>query len=162
MAADEDDPGDPLYWEKFLAEVSAAFEPAPETPPSLEVFRALYASVIKYYGHACAMTGEQFAPSGSLLRDDVEIVPIRQRADGGSLHVSNFLCLSPAAANAFQRGHVAVGPGLELLVDLSRVDPELLEKLNPQGRLLVPENPLARPDPLALGFHRQHVFLSGA
>lgn len=162
MGQDEDDPGDPQYWEKFLAEAGAAFEPAPETAPSLEVIRALYASIIRYYGYSCAMTGEQFAASEMVPRDDIEVVPIWPRAEGGPLHASNFLCLSPAAANAFQRGHIAVGPGLELLVDLSRIDRDLLERLNPQGHLLAPDVPVSQPDPQALGFHRKHIFLSGA
>jgi len=162
MEAGEDDPGHPLYWEKFLREAAAAFEPAPEAALSFEVLRALYASITSHYGHACAMTGERFEPSGNLLRDDVEIVAIRPLAAGGALHVHNFLCLSPAAADAFRRGHLAVGPGLELLADLSRIDPELLERLSPIGRLAVPESPVARPDPEALAFHRSHIFLSGA
>lgn len=160
MAAEEDDPGHPLYWQKFLAEAGAAFEPAPETSISMEALRALYASIISHYRHACAMTGERFAPPEGLLHEALEVIAIRPPAAGGLRHASNFLCLSPAAANAFRRGHVAVGPELELLVDLSRIDPELLEHLNPRGRLIVPENPLARPDPQALAFHREHV--SGA
>lgn len=162
MGADEDDPGHPRYWEKFLAEASATFEHAPEPPPSPEVLQALYAGIISHYSYACAMTGKKFAPSERLLRDDIEIVAIRPLADGGALHVRNFLCLSPAAAHAFRLGHVSIGPGLELLADLSRIDPELLESLSPLGRLAVPENPLVQPDPGALAFHRRRVFLSAA
>ncbi|WP_323013565.1 hypothetical protein [Devosia sp.] len=162
MGANENDPGDLLYWKKFLAEAGTAFEPTPEPSPSFEMLRELYASIISQYGHACAMTGERFAPAEGLLHDTLEIVAIRPLVAGGALHVSNFLCLSPAAANAFHRGHLAVGPGLELLADLSRIDPELLERLNPQGRLRVPDNPLTHPDPQALAFHRHHIFLAGA
>ena len=85
--------------------------------------------------------------------------PFNPLAAGGALHVRNFLCLTSVAANAFRRGHLAVGPAFQIIVDLSHIDPELLEALNPIGRLRLPEMPIGRPDPDALAFHRAKIFL---
>jgi predicted restriction endonuclease len=157
---DEDDPGHPLYWQRFLAEAGARYEAQPAAPPALETLRQLYSSVLANYGFACAMTGRQFEPPRDFLHDHLEIAAIRPLVAGGALHVSNFLCLEQSAALAFRQGHIAIGNRYELLVDLSRLDPELLERLNPPGRLRLPEAGIARPDLSALAYHRANVFLS--
>lgn len=156
----DDDPGNPLYWQKLFAEASTPFEAEPAQAPTLDTLRGLYASVLSSYDHTCAMTGRRFAPPQDLLHDDLQIAAIRPLPQGGSLHVSNFLCLERQVADAFRVGLIAVGPRLELLVDLSRIDPELLERLNPLGRLRLPSSEVAQPDLSALAFHREHVFLS--
>ena len=127
--------------------------------PSEEVLRGVYSQVLKAYGYRCAMTNEEFAPSEQFLRDDAHVIPIRPLSMGGSIHVDNCLCLNKAAAMAFSAGHVGIGRAHGLLVDLSRIDPELLEAFHPLGRLLVPNPELANPDPGALAFHREHIFL---
>lgn len=155
----DDDPGSPTYWQKLFAEASTPFEAEPELKPTLETLRSLYASVLAGYGYTCAMTGRRYAPPQELLHEDLQLVPIRPLSSGGALHVSNFLCLETDAANAFRAGHLAIGPALQLLADLSVVDPELLERLNPIGRLSLPHADVAQPDPLALAYHREHIFL---
>lgn len=156
----EDDPSDPLYWQKFLAEAGANFEIEPSAPPSIETLRQLYTSVLSNYGYACAMTGARFERPADFLHEDLQIAAIKPLAAGGALHVSNFLCLELAAATAFSGGHITIGKGYELIPDLSRVDPELLERLNAIGRLRLPETEIARPDPMALEFHRTNIFLA--
>ena len=157
----DDDPGNPLYWQKFLSEANTPFDADPE-PPSLETLRSLYSSVLVNYGHACAMTGVRFPPPAEFLHDSLEIAAIQPLAAGGVLHVSNFLCLERRAADAFRAGHIAVCPRHELIVDLSRIDPELLERLNPLGKLRLPQSEVAQPMQSALDFHREHVFLGRA
>ena len=152
-----DDPGKPAYWLRGLAEASARFEGFEATP--LDNYAALYQSVLAHYRFRCAMTtteGTAEHPNGGL-----EVCAIRPRDAGGELRVGNFLCLSKAADRAFMAGHLTVGRGYEIIVDLSRVDPELLEALNPSGKLALPEDPKAAPDPEALAFHRSRVFLAG-
>lgn len=156
----DDDPGSPHYWQKFLSEANTPFEGEPEAP-ALETLRSLYTGVLSNYGYACAMTGARFSSPAEFLHDRLEIAAIRPLASGGSLHVSNFLCLERATADAFRMGHIAVGPRFELIADLSRIDPELLERLNPLGTLILPHPEIAQPDLLALDYHRQHVFLAG-
>jgi len=159
---DEDDPRDPAYWNKFLAEGPTPFEPAPEHKPTIETLRSLYAAVLVNYQYRCAMTGRQFTPPEALLHEDLKITPIRPLPLGGPLHVSNFLCLAPEADTAFRAGHITIGPQCELVVDLSRIDPELVEVLNPIGRLRLPEAEIGQPDPAALRFHRERIFLNNS
>jgi predicted restriction endonuclease len=156
----DDDPGNPLYWQKLFAEDSTPFEIEPEQKPTVETLRGLYASVLAGYDYTCAITGRHFPPSQEFLHDVLQVAPIRPLTAGGVLHVSNFLCLEGAAADAFRIGQIAVGPRFELIVDLSRIDPELLERINPLGKLRLPVSGVAQPDLLGLAFHREHVFLS--
>lgn len=159
MKDDEDDPGHPGYWQRLLAESGAPFEAIIPDRPSLSTLRDLYSHVLRAFAYACAMTGRSYGPPHDFLHEELEIVPIRPLTMGGVLHVDNFLCLSRQAALAFRSGHVGVGPELQLLADLSRIDPELLERLNPAGRLSLPDPALARPDARALEFHCRTIFL---
>ena len=154
-----DDPSHPLYWQKFLSEAESPYQAEPAEPPSIDVLRQLYTSELAKYGYACANTGAQFAAPPDFMHDQLQLAAIRPLASGGALHVSNFLCLETAAADAFRQGHVSVGKSLGLIVDLSRIDPELLERINPLGRLRLPESEIARPDAAALAYHRHNVFL---
>jgi predicted restriction endonuclease len=153
------DPGDPRYW--GLEEGRTPFEPEPAYRPGLETLRSLYATVLANYNYTCAMTGQHFARPAELLHDELEITPIRPMTAGGPLHVRNFLCLVTLAAQAFRDGHIAVGKDYQLVVDLSRIDPELVESLNANGRLSLPESEVGRPDPQALAYHRTHLFTGG-
>ena len=45
-----------------------------------------------------------------------------------------------------------------IVVDFRQIDPELLERINPDGRLLVSDNPLLCPTPENLAWHRRHIF----
>lgn len=156
---DAENPGNPSYWQKFLSEAASRYEVEPVVPPSIETLRQLYASVLADYGYACAMTGAQFGPPQDFLHEDLQLAAIRPLPSGGALHVSNFLCLQTTAAEAFRQGHIGVGPSYQLIADLSRIDPELLEQINPSGRLRLPVSEIARPDAAALAFHRDTVFL---
>jgi predicted restriction endonuclease len=150
-----DDPSKLAYWLRGLEEASARFEGL--EAPGLDSYAALYRSVLVNYGFRCALTGAEAATGAPA--DGLQVCPIRPRDAGGALHVSNFLCLSPAADRAFAAGHLTVGPGLEIIVDLSRVDPELLQALNANGRLALPVDATGLPDTAALAFHRSHIFL---
>lgn len=101
-------------------------------------------------GNRCALTGVPL--TGGAL-------PVAIRWEGPErLHLNNLLLLSPAAETAFRHGHVTVRDDFSLVVDLRRIDPELLERLNPDGRLHVPVNPLLRPSAINLAWHRRWVF----
>jgi predicted restriction endonuclease len=152
-----DDPGKPEYWLHGMDEAAAPFVHDPA--PSLQTLTDFYGAVVRAYGYRCAMTGLAGEPALGVMRDGLEVVAIRPLAHGGALHVSNFLCLSDAARTAFERGHIAIGPKLELLVDLSRIDSELLERLHRPGRLRPPEGAQAQPDQRALAYHRSKMFL---
>ncbi len=159
--AEDDDPGQAPYWLKLFQEASSPFDTELAHGASPEIVRQLYMAALAQYRHTCAATGAVFAQSAQLLRDDITVTPIRPLAAGGALHVNNLLCLCSSAGHAFRQGHMTIGNKLELLVDLSRIDPELLEKLNPNGRLWVPAGATG-PDPEAIRFHREHVFFTQA
>jgi hypothetical protein len=156
---DEEEPKP--FWSKFLEEAATPFEPAQSHAPSLETLRSLYSSVLLNYDFTCAMTGRRFQPPAELLHDELEISAIHPLAAGGGFHVSNFLCLDKEAAREFRSGHISIGRNWQLLVDLSRVAPELMERLNANGKLRLPEAEIGRPDPAAVAYHREHVFLGG-
>ena len=157
--AQSDDPGHPDYWLRFLSEAQPLFEAAPSASPSIETLRSLYTHVLRAYHHTCALSGRAFEPATDFLHEHLEIVAIRPLGMGGSLHADNFLALERAAAAAFRGGHLTIGPGLQIIADLSTLDPELLDGLAPGGRLVLPAAGTARPDPAALAFHREHIFM---
>ena len=153
-----DDPGKPAYWLRGLEEAAVPFGGFEAEP--LETYAGLFQSVLSHYRYQCALTGLE-AGAGS-AHSPLEVTPLRPHDAGGSLQVSNFLCLSAEAHRAFEAGHLTIGPGYEIIVDLSRLDPELLTKLNADGRLALPQDPEVAPDPEGLAFHRSQVFLRAA
>ncbi len=119
--------------------------------PDLATFEAVVQTLRREMGGRCAATGEAL-PAGT-----VPVVIFPKGAEAG-LHVNNLLLLSPDAEAAFNAGHLSVRDDFAVLVDLERIDPELLERINPLGRLLVPANPALRPAPENLAWHRRMVF----
>lgn len=61
------------------------------------------------------------------------------------------------AIYAYEHGHLALGPRYNFLVDLERIDPEFLERLNPIGRLALPEDAALHPPQALLKAHREAV-----
>ena len=57
------------------------------------------------------------------------------------------------AIYAYERGHLALGPRYNFLVDLETIDPEFLQALNPIGRLTAPSDPSFHPSQSALTPH---------
>jgi len=143
-----------------LEEAAAEFlheEAMADGLPELDTFRALGEAVLRNYGYSCAMTGQSEAgrsePPG---RPQVEA--IRPRSLGGEVHVTNCIALAPAAAQAFAAGHITLTDDLRMIVDMSRIDPELVEKLNPLGYLTAPRDESLGPSRASLEWHREQVF----
>ncbi|GLQ57086.1 hypothetical protein [Devosia nitrariae] len=129
---------------------------ADERPPLENAsFSALGTSVLRHYGNGCALTGMMLATQSS---DDLRIVPIQPLAEDGPVHVTNCLPLAPAAAEAFSAGHLTVAGDLRVIVDVGRIDQDLLARLNPLGRLIVPQDEALRPDKQHLAWHRRWFF----
>ena len=102
------------------------------------------------WGHACAFTGKDLRaeaaadPRGYLL------------VLGPDPLTTDPTLLIPAsldAIHAYERAHLALGPRYNFLVDLETIDPELLERLNPIGRLTAPSDPAFYPSQAALTPH---------
>lgn len=121
-----------------------------------DVYEAVYRLVMSAYGYRCAFTGEQFARDLGVLHPHLEVVAIRPRQAGGPLAISNYLALEEHAARAFTAGRFLVGDDYRVnLPDPSALDPAI--RPHPGGYLLVPEDPLFRPDPAHLAFHRRMI-----
>jgi hypothetical protein len=120
---------------------------------SLDVYEAVYRLVMTAYGYRCALTGEQFAPDIGLVHPHLEVVAIRPREAGGPLAIDNYLALEEHAARAFRFGLFIVEDDYRVTIP----DPAALDRaIRPHagGRLLVPAEPLFRPNPAYLAFHR--------
>ncbi len=143
----------------MVASSSSSFEEAasPFTgTPTIETMRRLYEQVLRAYEGTCAVTGAS-VPLDLAVQGQT-VVAIRPLQLGGALHVSNFLVLGADAGEAFSAGHFTVGPGHELIADLSLLSPELLERFHTSGRLHLPADRAYWPDEAHLAFHRSRIF----
>jgi predicted restriction endonuclease len=125
----------------------------------IEAYSDLYRAVLAAYGLVCAVTGLQFAEERG-IHSALQVVAIRPLHLGGELSVRNFIPMVPMAADAWQRGAISAGPGLEIIAVLDRLSPDLLEAMVPSGRLLAPADPALSPAPDNLEFHRARILAS--
>jgi hypothetical protein len=108
------------------------------------------AAVFGAYGFACAFTGRDLRaeaaadPRGYLL----VLGP-----DPLSTDPTLLIPATLDAIHAYERGHLALGPRYNFLVDMETIDPELLEALNPLGRLAAPSDPSFYPSQSAMTAH---------
>jgi hypothetical protein len=125
--------------------------------PQLSSLNLVYALVMDRWKYRCAVTGETYPPHEH-PHPNLDLVEIKPRSRGGDVHVRNLLPMIPLAARSWQRGDISVGTDLEFMAVQNRLDPDLLERMRPEGTLLVPEDPLDGPDPANLLYHRRYVF----
>ena len=105
------------------------------------------ASIFAAYEHACAFTGHDLR-----VESAADARGYLLNLSGNPLSEDRTM-LVPAtleAIHAFERGHIAIGPRYNFLVDLEFIDPEFLERLNPIGRLRVPFDTAFHPAQSAL------------
>ena len=122
----------------------------------LEVYEAVYRLVMSAYGYRCALTGEQFAADFGLVHPHLEVVAIRPREADGPLSIDNYLALEEHAARAFRAGHFIVEDDYRVVV-LGNAALDRAIRPHASGRLLVPAEPLFRPNPAHLAFHRRMI-----
>ena len=117
---------------------------APFTGQALDV-SAIFAA----YGNRCAFTGAD-------LKADAKADPFGcvLRLGGEPIGLGNIIPACLDAIYAYERGRLAIGSRFEFLVALDRIDPELLERLNPIGRLSLPADPAFYPNAALLKAHR--------
>lgn len=129
----------------------------PHRPEGLEESQAPFVgaaldlrAILEAYDYRCAFTGTDLRdagtadPAGALLR----LTSLDPRPN-------ELLPATPDAIFAFERGHLAIGPSMNFLVDLARISPELLEQLNPSGRLRLPHTQALYPPSALLKAHRE-------
>jgi hypothetical protein len=119
---------------------------------------AIARTVLGEVDYRCAVTGE---PLDAEAANGPQIFVLRPIDAGGTAHVNNCLALSPAAFAAFEQGHLTARDDFGLVADLGRIDPELLEAINPLGRLTVSDNSPLQPATENLAYHRRMVFRLG-
>ncbi len=133
-----------------------AEDQAPFSTGSAPDFDDVADAVAAAYANTCAFTGTPLLSIGGMTNGSP--AAIRPLASGGTPRVTNFIAAIPSARLAFEAGHLTLGTRYEFIVVLDRIDPELLEMLNPIGRLRLPAEREARPDPQGLEYHRTSIF----
>lgn len=125
--------------------------------PSLAVYLAIHDQVLRTWDCRCAVTGRQFEP-GPRPHPHLRVVAIQPRERGGPLHVRNYLPMVETAERAWLTGAISVTPASDFVAVLNQLDPDLLEAMPRSGRLVMPGDETAWPDPELLGWHFSHVF----
>jgi hypothetical protein len=107
-------------------------------------------TIFEAYGYVCAFTGAS-------LRSEAAADPHGYMLDiGGTPPSSDSGLLIPASIDiihAYERGDLALGPSYEFLANLATISPELLERLNPIGRLTLPADRTLHPSQAAVTAH---------
>lgn len=132
----------------FAEGMQAHFGVGPGPLPAAADLRAFEARVVASNNHSCAVTE---ADAG--LR--IVAAPIRPVGEGGMVSQDNCVAMDEEAAAAFTQFHMTLGSAYELILDLSKISPDLLERLNANGYARLPGTPDARPATAALDWHRQ-------
>ncbi len=108
------------------------------------------------YRETCAFSGLRLINGGG--RPEVQAAHIRPVASAGPDSVRNGLALTGTIHWLFDRGLLAIGDDLTILVSPQGLPDDLGRLLRPDHRLMPPEHPDHYPHPVFLGWHREHVF----
>ncbi|MBX3524531.1 MAG: HNH endonuclease [Xanthobacteraceae bacterium] len=118
------------------------------------VFREV---VLRAYDQRCAMSGLRFINGGG--RAEVAAAHIRPVEKGGPDIINNGIALSGTAHWMFDRGLISLADNLEILISRQTNDLDGVRTfINKSGRALAPLNPLHRPHPHFLEWHRSNCF----
>jgi len=118
-----------------------------------EAFRR---KVREAYGNTCAFSGLRLINGGG--RPEVQAAHIRPVASQGPDSVRNGLALTGTLHWLFDRGLLAVGEDLGILVSPQGLPDDLGRLLHPERRVLLPAPAEQRPHPVFLAWHRENVF----
>ena len=110
------------------------------------------------YGYACAFTGADLS-RGIAADPLLAVVRLSSLDAPAHLHFDLMLPAIPEAAYAYERGHLAIGPRFNFLLDWSRIDQTFARRLTDSLRL--PTSPEFMPNLHALREHRE-AFAAGA
>jgi putative restriction endonuclease len=118
------------------------------------VFRRV---VLEAYDCRCAITGLKFINGGG--RAEVQAAHIKPVEAHGPDSINNGIALSGTAHWMFDRGLISLSDDLEVIVSRQVNDVESVWSLvNKSKRAAIPGNPLNRPHPAYLTWHREHCF----
>ena len=145
--------------EPGFAEAPAAFAgPRRDVLTSRKWRDEQFARMVKRaYGGRCAISGLDLRNGGG--RAEVQAAHIVPVSQGGPDVVPNGLALSGTLHWMFDRGLIAVGEDMRVLVSHNKVPRDVAQRLIAPGqRLHLPPNPRDRPHPEYLRWHRENVF----
>lgn len=114
-------------------------------------------SVLEAYEYTCCICGEKYCVGSSSAMEAAHIIPKSKR---GADLISNSLCFCPVHHWAFDRGYISVDR--DCLIEVSN---DLIEMIKEASWLSVYDGKKAhipemmQPDPNALDWHRDNVFL---
>jgi putative restriction endonuclease len=118
--------------------------------------RAFMKAVRSAYENRCAVTGLCLINGGG--RPEVQAAHIKPVAENGPDSVRNGLALSGTFHWLFDRGLISVSDDYRILVNEKKVPEQARMMLNQSGRLVLPSDSGAHPNPYYLKFHRENVF----
>lgn len=114
-------------------------------------------AVISAYDARCSITGLKFINGGG--RAEVEAAHIRPVEHDGPDSVNNGIALSGTVHWMFDRGLISLTDDLQVIVSRHVNDVGSIERLLPrENRAIPPKDPMLRPNPRFLEWHRNQVF----
>jgi putative restriction endonuclease len=115
-------------------------------------------NVRRAYNDTCALTGLRMINGGG--RPEMEAAHIRPVAEGhgGTDSVRNGIALCRTVHWMFDRGLVSLNDDYTILVDRKHVPGAVRRMLRPDLQAAVPQDPVARPHPQFLRYHREHIY----
>jgi putative restriction endonuclease len=108
------------------------------------------------YNHTCAVTGLKLINGGE--RCEIEAGHIRPVADQGPDSPRNGIALSRTIHWMFDRGILSLADTGEILMAKGLVPLPVQRMINPDRQVAFPKNPIFRPHPVFLKFHRENIY----
>lgn len=120
--------------------------------------QAFARKIASAYNFTCAMTGLKLINGGG--RPEIEAAHIRPV---GSEHhgpdsIRNGLALSRTFHWLFDRGIISIADDFQILMVEKCVPPQIEQLLLPERKIWVPRDPLSRPHPQFLRYHRENIY----
>jgi putative restriction endonuclease len=147
-----------LEQELAVAETQDAYGgPRKTVMTSRPVRDAAFAYVVRdVYDRTCAMTGLKLINGGG--RCEIEAAHIRPVEENGPDSPRNGIALSRTVHWMFDRGILSIADNGLILMAKRLVPDQVSRMLNPQGCILLPNNPTFAPPRVFLRYHREHRF----
>jgi putative restriction endonuclease len=118
---------------------------------------AAFAYVVRdIYDRRCAMTGLKLINGGG--RCEIEAAHIRPVEDNGPDSPRNGIALSRTVHWMFDRGILSIADDGLILMAKRLVPEQVSRMLNPDGHILLPNDPTFAPHRMFLRYHREYRF----
>ena len=144
--------------ERAVAETQDAYGgPRQTVLTSRPVRDAAFAHVVRdVYDRTCAMTGLKLINGGG--RCEIEAAHIRSVEENGPDSPRNGIALSRTVHWMFDRGILSIADNGQILMAKRLVPDQVSRMLNPDGRILLPNDLTFAPHRVFLRYHRENRF----